>query len=163
MKLFKRMNVFDYLKAIEPFKQAIDDHEKRIKAHEQCDRLKIERNGEIYYAEASVTKVEQPDCIAGYLNPNMPHLTPNMVEAVNEYAAKHDILQRDPIELFKEDRQPYLTDRAIALVRRLGINTVGELTRQWEHDLLDIKGVGYLTVGYIESCLARHGLTLMSF
>lgn len=147
--------------------------EKRIKALEKTEEAMLFRIGEF---RKQVDKLEEQ----GYLRTNddgtVSYVTakvtlapeqPTQHELLNQMrdeSYRHDILQSDPIELFKEDRQKRLTALAIEAVKRLQIFDipldVNGLISYRAKDIMALEGIGEGTVAYIETVLGRHGLSL---
>lgn len=76
------------------------------------------------------------------------------------FKGKPDILQSDPIDLFKADRQKIVSMRAMNFAFRNHIKTVESLLTWTPARILAEYDLGVLTLGYIQHCLAKHGLKL---
>jgi len=83
-----------------------------------------------------------------------------LLDSIKQLFNRHRVLKSDPCDLFKADRVPIYTTKAIGLIKGLNIESVNQLTMHRPHELAALPEVGWGTVGYIGSCLARHGLRL---
>lgn len=83
----------------------------------------------------------------------------SLCDSIDDHKRKQ-VLDMHPIDLFKENREDFYTTKAIAAITELDIRSVQWLTSFRANDFLKLPNVGQKTVGYIQHCLARHGLKL---